>query len=271
MTLEALIAEWRGLDGLFVVERDGVETEYVGILDGPYVRDSPGVGFVLGERLVSGDIAVGGAYVDISAGEARSASRFGAGYVELNVRGMPTEIEKHSKEALWTLDLVDGSSLKCLLAVTSEWEHPDYFRNPSDERVAEVSRAWLRYESKDREKPDPDDPDWWAIELVMGLHGHIETEWRLVLSLCSLADNEKAVEMIGVGPIEGLLSNYGEQAMDVIETEKPPSPTLRRALASVWAFSSPGRPRLETYLVGLGVEPAGGVGASTPPRPPSPG
>jgi len=266
MTLGALIEEWRGLSALFVLERDGIETEYAGILDGPYVGESPGVGFVLGERLLSGDLAVGGAYVDISPREARSAAHVGAGYVELNVRDMPTEIEKHDREALWTLDLADGSRLECLLAVTSAWEQPDYFKNPSDERLAEVSRAWLRYVSKDREKPDPDDPDWWAGQLVMGLHGDLETEWRVVLSLCSLADNEKVAEMIGVGPIEDLLVNYGERAMDVIESERDPSPAMRRALASVWAFSSPGRPRFEAHLARLGIVPAGGAGASTPPR-----
>jgi len=266
MTLESLIAEWRGLYACFTFERDDIETDYEGILDGPYVGDSPGVGFVLGERLVSGDIAVGGAYVDISPREARSAPQVGGGLVELSVRDMPTDIEKHQKEALWTLDLVDGSHLECVLAVMFAWEHSDYFENPSDERVAEVSRAWVRYQSKDREQPDVEDPDWWACELVMGLHGEIDTEWRMVLSLCSLAEHEKAVEMIGVGPIEGLLDQYGEQAMDVIEAETNPSPTLRQALASVWAFSSPARERFETYLVGLGIEPAGGVGASTSPR-----
>ncbi len=191
MTLGALIEEWRGLSALFVLERDGIETEYAGILDGPYVGESPAVGFVLGERLLSGDLAVGGAYVDISPREARSAAHVGAGYVELNVRDMPTEIEKHRQRG--PLDARPGRRLSpgvppggdgCLGA-------PDYFKNPSDERLAEVSRAWLRYVSKDREKPDPDDPDWWAGQLVMGLHGDLETEWRLVLGLCSLADNEK--------------------------------------------------------------------------------
>jgi hypothetical protein len=117
-TLEALVEQWRGRRATFVLDIAGEETTYEGILDGPYLGESPTVSFALGSRLISGDSAVGGSYVSIEArrdnqgGKSRLVSQR---YVELKVRELPRDIRIEGHTATWTLELVDGSSAACRL------------------------------------------------------------------------------------------------------------------------------------------------------------
>ena len=67
--LDVLITQWRGRRATLVVEDDQNQASYEGVLDGPYQGDVPGVGLMLGERLVAGDIAIGGTYVEVAPGK----------------------------------------------------------------------------------------------------------------------------------------------------------------------------------------------------------
>ena len=95
------------------------------------------------------------------------------------------------------------------------WERrPD----PSDEEIAVVCRAWLSYQRERHEKPDDDDPDWWAVEAAMDAEMDGPLIWRIIRCLCSLAEpDDPAVAMIGVGPMESMLFDDGDGTMDLIE------------------------------------------------------
>jgi hypothetical protein len=132
------------------------------------------------------------------------------------------------------------------------WEsRPD----PSDDEITAVCRAWLSYE---REKHDggvdEDDPCWWAVEAVMEAEDDGPLLWRLIRRLCSMAEPEDpAVDMIGVGPLETMVWREGDRAMDLIEPAADADPVLQRALAKVWMFDEPVRPRIDRYLASRGM------------------
>jgi hypothetical protein len=127
------------------------------------------------------------------------------------------------------------------------WDaHPD----PSDEEISELCRAWLIEQNDGRERADRE-PNHWAVEaLIMANEDGIDLLWRLVRCLCALAtpDQERAIDMIGVGPIEDMISADGERAMDLIEPATEDGSVLLEALTHVWCFSDPVRPRLDRLL-----------------------
>ena len=132
-------------------------------------------------------------------------------------------------------------------------EHP----HPSDDEVDEVCRAWLRYQSqtRDREGLDEQHPDWWAVMTIEELDGQsLQFSWRVIRRLCELGEggDEWAVEMIGCGPVESLLFQEGEQAMDLIEPAADEIPALLTALENVWMWDEPWHARLDEYLASKG-------------------
>jgi hypothetical protein len=60
IALDDLVCRWNGSHATFEVRLGEDLRAYHGILDGPYVGDDEGVDFMLGSRLIHGDIAVEG-------------------------------------------------------------------------------------------------------------------------------------------------------------------------------------------------------------------
>jgi hypothetical protein len=162
-------------------------------------------------------------------------------------------------------------------------EHPD----PTDEDITDLCRTWVTYQRESRERdqqrgdrpPGPDDTivaetptltvyarkrrpadaddeedesGWWAAEAVMSarFNGGLPLQWRVILGLCAAVDpdDEWVIGMIGVGPIEEILFEHGDRAMDLIEPAADVDRILHQALTSVWCHSEPIRPRIDRYL-----------------------
>jgi uncharacterized protein DUF6869 len=135
------------------------------------------------------------------------------------------------------------------------WEmHPE----PSDEDIADVCHAWVRYYAVEHVGVDDEDQDWWACEAVMDLDGtHPDLEWRVIRCLCATADpaDELVLCNIGGGPLEDFLARQGPSAMDLVEPVADRDPVLLEALEGVWRWDEPFRPRLDRYLVERGRTP----------------
>jgi hypothetical protein len=129
---------------------------------------------------------------------------------------------------------------------------------PSDEDVRAVASAWLRYHAASaRGGVRDDDPDWWACEQVMEWTSRsLDVGWRLVAALCEEVDESDERTMdIGAGPLETLFFQFGDQAMDFVESAAPDDRTLLKALAAVWCWDEPFRPRLDRLLTAHGEIP----------------
>jgi hypothetical protein len=86
-----------------------------------------------------------------------------------------------------------------------------------------------------------DDPDALLDQILAQLHAH--------------ADDEDAVMMIGVGPLETLFHRgFESQLWPRIEQLARDDGTFRVALASVWAYNSPMFDRRRALLGELGAD-----------------
>jgi hypothetical protein len=118
-----------------------------------------------------------------------------------------------------------------------------------DEEILAISQAWVDYHRREDEK------HWWACEAVMELDHEPTLErgdllWRLILGMCSLLrpDELALIANVGAGPLEEFIRLYGDQALELIEPEVNTNRTLLLALAGVWGWSEPTRPRIDQIL-----------------------
>lgn len=119
-----------------------------------------------------------------------------------------------------------------------------------DNEIPMLVKAWLRYQAT------KDQADWWATDRVMELRGHLDGLWRIVLAICAEVDDDNDVIYdIGAGPLESMISQFGDAAMDLIEPALAGNPTLLKSLAGVWGWKSPTRPRVDRVLAEYGQEP----------------
>jgi hypothetical protein len=116
----------------------------------------------------------------------------------------------------------------------------------TDDDIATLGRAWISYTA------GGDEEDLWAVgavdDWVNG--GQLDVAWRLVLALCSEvdADDLKMIANIGAGPVENMITNFGNPALDLIESAVATNLTLLRAVAMVWGWDEPERERVDRLL-----------------------
>lgn len=80
----------------------------------------------------------------------------------------------------------------------------------------------------------------WAVSRISSLSRESPKEcWEVVLDIVSATDDEWVLTMLGVGPIEDMLSSYPEETIAMIERDAPQNSKLRYALANVWQSDTP--------------------------------
>jgi hypothetical protein len=130
VTLEDLVGRWRGRYVTLGIELASVDRDdawqrfsYQGILDGPYVGEGAGVGFMLGRRVISGDIAVEGPYISFEPAQSGepdpSTPVLSDAYVELRVVDLPSIVEVDADEARWEALLADHRAVRCRLQASA--------------------------------------------------------------------------------------------------------------------------------------------------------
>ncbi len=124
-----------------------------------------------------------------------------------------------------------------------------------DAQLTEIGRGWLRYQATADEK------DWWAVQAMMeaisgAQPGQLALPWRLMLVVTSLVQpgDMRRIADIGAGPLESLLMLFGDEAMDLVEPAVGADLVLLKALATVWLWDAPIRPRIDDVLAANGQE-----------------
>jgi hypothetical protein len=106
--------------------------------------------------------------------------------------------------------------------------------------LEEIADAWCRYQTRPHVVGvDDDDPDWWAVELLMvGGFWSDELRVRAVLDLLvDRAQDDDVIEVVGAGPLEDFVKDYDEDRLVWIERRAASSARFRQALAHVWIWS----------------------------------
>jgi hypothetical protein len=124
MLLEQLVRRWRGSHAVLSItlaRSDAVDPpetiRYEGILDGPFTNDGPGVGLILGSRVILGDIAVEGPFVSFEPARTDHASSpiLNESFAELHATEMPLIAEVDDRVAVWEVLLGEGRVAHCHL------------------------------------------------------------------------------------------------------------------------------------------------------------
>jgi len=123
ITLEELTSRWKGSRATFEIYLPDDERHlwaYEGILDGPYLGDGGGVGFMLGSRVIEGDVAVEGPLIDFSLATGSSTAIVGEGYVELLAAELPILADVRGSGASWEALCDDQRAARCRLVLLAE-------------------------------------------------------------------------------------------------------------------------------------------------------
>jgi hypothetical protein len=86
-----------------------------------------------------------------------------------------------------------------------------------------------------------DHPLWWAIERTQlpETLERAEEVWEFLLEALSLSPPDKVIGMLGAGPMEDLLDDWGPEFIDRIEAEAARSAAFRKMLGRVWESGPP--------------------------------
>jgi tetratricopeptide (TPR) repeat protein len=114
----------------------------------------------------------------------------------------------------------------------------DAFTFPwSDERRPDLIRAYLTALMED----DRDDPDG-AVEAMTALTFMAEPDehWDIIRELIARApDDDRVLQALAAGPLEGFLGRFGEAVIDQVEAEAARDPGFRHVLSGVWKHMMP--------------------------------
>jgi hypothetical protein len=130
--------------------------------------------------------------------------------------------------------------------------------------LGRVAETWLAYQAnldelREREGQEAafkvireeSDPRGWAAErvLAIGLSDSLEEQWELVSALCVAVTDatRRAILSIGAGPLEDMIKSFGDQALDLVQTEMANNGVLTQALRGVWV-DEPLRTRIDNML-----------------------
>jgi uncharacterized protein DUF6869 len=134
--------------------------------------------------------------------------------------------------------------------------------SPSDKEVARVSEAWLALQATKDSQHD------WSVDAKEAWReaGDYSAMLRLVLQLCRdvAPDDGENIVMIGVSPLEDLISEWPDATLSLVEKEVDRNPVLLQALKSVWTRQQAVRERIDAILAAHGetraVRESGGHG-----------
>jgi hypothetical protein len=107
--------------------------------------------------------------------------------------------------------------------------------------LEEIADAWCRYQTRPHVSGvEDEDPDWWAVELLMDSHFHAD-EQRVRTTLDLLIERAQDDDVLGVaaaGPLEDFLT-ADEDRLRWIEQRAAESLRFRQALRHVWVWRLP--------------------------------
>ena len=104
----------------------------------------------------------------------------------------------------------------------------------TEEALNNLADTWVRnYHTKDSEEQSE---TFWAIseEHDLFFDGRSEELWQLILKIHERDHSIAIQQVLSAGPIENLLSKFGEQYIDRVEDKARKDPTFAKLLGGVW-------------------------------------
>jgi hypothetical protein len=109
--------------------------------------------------------------------------------------------------------------------------------------IEEIADAWCRYQLRPHiDGVEDEDPDWWAVELLM-TGSYLDTDERRVRAVLDLvidrAPDDDVLAVAAAGPLEDFVMEADEDRLQWIERRAEESARFRQALQRVWVWRLP--------------------------------
>jgi hypothetical protein len=110
----------------------------------------------------------------------------------------------------------------------------------TEEALDHLAAAWIRYCHASKDSAEPFEA-FWAIEEEHDLffEGKSEELWRLILKIHERDQSIAVQQVLSAGPIENLLSKFGEQYIERVEEKARKEPAFAKLLGGVWQSDMP--------------------------------
>jgi hypothetical protein len=105
----------------------------------------------------------------------------------------------------------------------------------TEEALDNLADAWIRHHHAPRGSEEQSEA-FWAIEEEHDLFfdGKSEELWRLILKIHERDHSIAIQQVLSAGPIENLLSKFGEQYIERVEDKARNDPMFAKVLGGVW-------------------------------------
>jgi hypothetical protein len=101
----------------------------------------------------------------------------------------------------------------------------------------EIVDAYIALQHSPEGSPENDNLFWSFEEMLEIVGQEPDRALRIILAILAKDDNAKVVQNLAAGPLEDLLSGYGEEMIGKIENEARENPKFAHLLGGVWRNS----------------------------------
>lgn len=106
----------------------------------------------------------------------------------------------------------------------------------SDE-IHALAEGWIKHAHAFREDKDADEFDW-AWDKAFDLRYEDPASlWKLILEINKIDQTSVVSEILAAGPLEDLLSDYGQDYIAIVEKTAQEDPCFASLLGGVWKSS----------------------------------
>ena len=134
----------------------------------------------------------------------------------------------------WAMTIEDRGGWYLAKDGTTTYSKREEVRPLSGAGRALLVRAYLEYSATDR-------PDlFWSFDRISDLIRHAPDDaYEVIRELVRQAPSPYVLGIVAAGPLEDLLSDWGERVIDRLETDARADPKLMAACAEVWKLYMP--------------------------------
>jgi len=102
------------------------------------------------------------------------------------------------------------------------------------EEIHKLAEAWIKHTHAFKEDQNADEFAW-AWDKTFDLRcNDPESLWKLILEISGLDQSIVVSEILAAGPLEDLLSNYGQDYIAIVEKTAQEDPSFASLLGGVW-------------------------------------
>jgi len=94
--------------------------------------------------------------------------------------------------------------------------------------------SWIKLQGLDRDTKEAEELMWASNSLIRTTLSNPEKAWHIILEILQQTDDEWVLTNVAAGPLEDLLAQHPDTAINLLEEEVQHNKKLRSILNGVW-------------------------------------